>query len=83
MNPEDTTSEGYGRPHQAFQQWAPSGSTIEVSPTGQEFYLDAGAKNAENIRKFSLEAQFRELCPVWKQVLPGGPSIFSNDATPQ
>jgi hypothetical protein len=62
-------------------QYAPGNATIDKSPTGQDYYVDAGAKNVTNITKFSLEAQFREMCPVWKAALPGSPSVFS-DVTP-
>ena len=49
-----------------------------VSPTGQTYSLETGTKNAENIRKLTVDTIFRELCPVWKPALPGGPSIFEN-----
>jgi hypothetical protein len=52
------------------------------TPSGQEFYVEPGTRNTENIRTFSQEAQLRELCPVWKPSLPNSPAIYT-DANPQ
>ena len=63
--------------------WAPAGVPQEKSPTGQDFYVQTGVRNAENIRKFTLDGLFRELCPVWKQGASGGPSLYPSEVGPQ
>jgi hypothetical protein len=62
----DLSSDAYPRQHSTCQQWAPTGAVIEVSPSGQDFYIEAGARNTEIIRKFVQDTHSRERCPVWK-----------------
>jgi hypothetical protein len=73
----DALSDAYVRQHSNCQQWAPAGVATEVSPTGQEFYIENGARNTEMIRKFVQDTQSRELCPVWK------PNTVYADPAPQ
>ena len=64
-----------------YQAWPAASSQVEVSPTGQEYYIENATKNTENIRKCTLDSLFRDLCPVWKPALPGSPSLFENNTS--
>ena len=67
----------------SYSVWAPNGTPTERSPTGQEFYVQVASRNTENIRKWTVESLYRDLCPVWKPALPGGPCLFSSENNPQ
>ena len=79
----DNPAQGYSKPVHSqsgnYPSWGPtSGQQLKSNISGQDFYLDNGVKNVEKIQTITLDAHYRDICPVWKPALPGTTSIFDN-----